>query len=113
MSEKKTKKVYGKIDRTSENTITIDPVFGSKVECSVEASLIGEIPQTEENINVIITDDDHPQVVEFLVSKQTDASIEPEVKSPVKDKELAGAALHVRGRILSSELNDVGGAQVG
>ena len=113
MNEEKTKKVYGKVTISEQNTILIDPVFGSKIECTIDESMINDVPQTDENINVIVTDTEQPRIVEFLYSKKEEVSAEPQVIVGGKDKEMTGPILHVWGTVLSIELNDVGGAKVG
>ena len=113
MNGSNTKKVYGKVSRASECTILIDPLFGSKIECKVDESMQDKIPETQENINVIITDEPNPRVVEFLYSNKEESPVIQEVSVSKKDKELAGPTLFVRGRVLSDQLSDVGGGKVG
>lgn len=96
------KKIYGKITEVKENSIIVDPVFGSKLELFYDKT-VNTIMVTEENVNVEYTDGSEPAFIQIVGQVKVEESPEqikvesaPEMKIPVGQKR------KIRGKIIKS-----------
>jgi len=95
------KKIYGKITEIKENSIVVDPVFGSKLEIFYDNN-IDTIMVTEENVNVEYTDGSEPRFIQIIGQVKVEVPSEPvevEIKIP------KGQQRKIRGNIVKSEVS--------
>ena len=96
------KKIYGKITEVKENSVIVDPVFGSKLELFYDSS-VDTIKETEENVNIEYTDSSEPTFIQIIGQvKVEDTPRQIDVESTQDMKIPEGQQRKIRGKIIKS-----------
>jgi len=96
------KKIYGKITEVKENSIIVDPLFGSKLEIFYDKN-VETIKVTEEKVNVEYTDGSEPMFIQIAGQVKVEESPRLiEVESTPEMKIPKGQQRKIRGKIIKS-----------